>query len=554
MTVPADPGAPPVPRGYIALASTRRLPLPGAQRVGPAPPTESVTVSVRVRRRTGGPPLPDPERWAATAPRDRAIYTRSEYSRQFGASEEDLAEVRRFATAHGLAVLEANAARRIIALSGTVAQMEDAFAVRLTSYRTPDGTAYRGREGEVRVPESLRSIVLGVFGLDDRPMARRGAVSGTGAAALTPPTVARLYDYPTLTAGQGQTIGLFEFEGGYRTNSAGRAIDIDQYFAGLGITPPTLVEVPVDGSTNTPQPGPDSPDAEVVLDICVAGAVAPGAAIAVYFAPWTERGWLDIINAAVHPAPGQPSPSVISISYGWPELDESSGMAWTAAVLDEISQSFYEASLVGVTILVASGDHGSSCGLADRKAHVSYPGTDPWVTCCGGTILTGVAGSAFQEGTWDDASGAGGASSTTGGGISDVFPVPTWQQGAKIPPSVNPSRRVGRGVPDISGNASPNSGYVLDVDGAQPQEGGTSAVAPLYAGLVALLNARLPKPVGFLNPTLYGLAGSDAIRNIADGRSNATGGAPGYTSVPGWNACTGLGVVDGNALLRRLQG
>ena len=548
----SDPDVRGVASGYVTLAGSERHPRPQSARVGEAPGDQSASVTVRLRRRPDGPPLPDPERWCATPIATRPLLTREQFARDYGASPNDVELVRRFARESGLTVGAVSLPRRTVQLQGTVAQLARAFAVTLIQMRDADGSEFRGRVHDVRVPQYLASVVRGVFGLDDRRMARRGAPASTAASALTPLQVAQLYDFPAPPSAAGQTIGIIEFEGGYRVDAQGKPTDIDAYFAGLQATPPSLTSISVDGGTNDPQPGPDSADGEVVLDICVAGAVAPGAAVAVYFAPWTEQGWLDVINTAVHPAAGQPAPSVISISYGWPELDGRSGIAWSSAILEEISQAFYEASLMGVTVLVASGDHGSSCGETDGRAHVSYPGSDPWVTSCGGTRISGVNGGRFTETTWDDANGSGDASSATGGGISDVFPLPSWQVGVGVPPSANPGGRVGRGLPDIAGNASPSSGYVLDVDGAHEQVGGTSAVAPLYAGLVALWNARRGKPVGFLNPTLYSLRGTPVLRAIADGASNATGGAPGYPAVAGWNGCTGLGVVDGAAFLERL--
>lgn len=517
------------------------------------PGDQPASVTLRLRRRPDGPPLPDPEAWISTPIPSRRLLTPEEFARDFGAAPADVELVRRFAREQGLAVGAVSFPRRTVQLTGSVDRLARAFAVQLTRMRDPDGREFRQRANDVHVPEYLAPAVLGVFGLDDRRMARRGAPASRTSSVLTPPQVAQLYDFPTPPSAAGQTIGIIEFEGGYRRDGQGNPVDIDAYFSGLGAPRPSLSSVSVDGGTNDPQPGPDSADGEVVLDICVAGAVAPGASIAVYFAPWTEQGWLDAVNTAVHPSAGQPAPSVISISYGWPELDAGSGIAWTAAVLDEISQAFYEASLMGVTVLAASGDHGSSCGETDGRAHVSYPGSDPWVTSCGGTRISGVSGTRFTETTWDDNDGAGDASSATGGGISDVFPLPSWQNGAGVPPSANPGGRIGRGLPDVAGNASPSSGYVLDVDGSNEQVGGTSAVAPLYAGLVALWNAGLGKPVGFLNPMLYSLRGTPVIRNIADSASNATGGAPGYPAVAGWNACTGLGVVDGAAFLARLK-
>jgi kumamolisin len=252
----------------------------------------------------------------------------------------------------------------------------------------------------------------------------------------------------------------------------------------------------------------------------------------------------------VHPKPGEPSPSVISISWAWPELNSSGGFAWTEAVITAISETFQEAAAKGITVLAASGDHGSSCGVSGKKAHVEYPASDPSVTAVGGTLISGVAGSSFTEDTWQDNNGW-----ATGGGISDVFKsLPSWQDSAHIPKSVN-DEHVGRGIPDIAANADGASGYNL-VIGGKPFSGnpvgGTSAAAPLYAGAVAILNAQLGHAIGFLNPKLYALIGKSVFRDVKDNISNATSGAPGYKAGPGWDACTGLGSIDGNALLAAL--
>jgi hypothetical protein len=201
---------------------------------------------------------------------------------------------------------------------------------------------------------------------------------------------------------------------------------------------------------------------------------------------------------------------------------------------------------LGVTIFVSSGDNGSDCGVGDGKAHVLYPGSDPFVTCCGGTTISNVSGLNFTEDVWND-------NGITGGGISDIFfppnfPLPFWQSGANTPGSVNDGHK-GRGIPDIAGNADPDSGYTLFQNGVNiGPVGGTSATAPLYAGLAALMNAGLGEPVGYLNPYLYAAPYSYVFRDINDGLSNASGGAKGYVSGPGWDACTGLGSVHGTAL------
>ena len=536
-----------IPTGYRRIQSSERRPAPGARLVGPADPHEMLTVTVSVRRRPDAPPLTDAAELAATPSGERRFLSREEFAEHYGASPADLDRVADFGRSHGLSVLETSVPKRTVLLSGTVEQMGRAFAVDLGRYESKDET-YRGREGHVHIPDDLADIVEGVFGLDNRQMARplfRVAPEAARAAAmgraeelaegapmqatvpLTPPQVAALYNFPTTPNAAGQTIGLFEFGGGYKL------ADIQAFFNWLKLPMPAITSIGVDGATNSPG---NPADVEVDLDIDVAGAAAPGAKIAVYFAPWTEQGWLDIVATAVHDAKN--SPSVLSISWGWPE-HKTYGFTWTDGAMQAVSARFYEATLLGVSVLAASGDHGSTCGMGDGKQHVLYPASDPYVTACGGTTISNVSGATFTETTWPD----------TGGGISDCFPLPVWQKYAHIPVSANDGH-VGRGIPDIAGNADPSSGYQLYINGKPyGPVGGTSATAPLYAALVALLNANLHEPLGYLNPNLYAFAGPYVFRDIAD---NASNGA--YKAVAGWDACTGFGSLHGVALLTALRG
>lgn len=569
---PAAEGTRPLPDGYRPLPGSERKPARGAQRVNPANPDDRLTVSVYIRRNPDAPPLAELEDWMAAPPGHREFLTREEMATAHSAAQADLDAVTQFGRNHGLTVTETSPARRMVALTGTVRQMNDAFVVDLGQYESPVGH-YRGREGPVHLPGDIADVVVGVFGLDDRPMARR-ASNGTGppgGAALTPPQVAKLYNFPAGSAA-GQTIGILEFGGGYE-----RA-DIKAFFSGLNQTTPKIHAVSVDGVTNSPTGDPKGNDSEVVLDIDVAGSVGVGANIAVYFAPVSDRGWADAITTAVLEPTGLPAgwaaPSVLTCSWGFTELeaDVPTGDAaspwpfeWTQQAINLVSGTYQQAAMIGVTIFNCSFDDGSNQQQNDGNAHVAYPGSDAWVTTCGGTRITNVAGSAFTESTWNDDAFQTGAA--TGGGISDAIALPAWQQNI-VPPSVNPGGRIGRGLPDIAGNASYYSGYLLQVDGKPDfQINGTSSVAPLYAGLIAIINATLGHPVGYLNPTLYALAQDPAhvgvIRDINDGISNAvhwvnqdgTTGGPslGYASGPGWDACTGLGVLDGTRLLGALQ-
>jgi kumamolisin len=525
-----------IPSTHLPIESTERKPVPGAKRIGPADAAEKLTVSIRVRRRQDAPPVPGLKDYGPNVPRQR--FSREEFAAKFGASQADLDRVAQFGRSYGLEVVESSVARRTIVLSGTVEQMNRAFAVDLGRYESPRGN-YRGREGAVHIPRELIDVVQSVFGLDNRLMARRA--SGNGPYSLAPRQVAGLYQFPLNINATGQTVGLIEFGGGYRES------DVQEYFSSQGLLTPSVAPVAVDGVTNSPG---SSGDLEVALDIEVAGSVAQGAAIVVYFAPGTEGGWVDVVTTAIMgenlPA-GWNAPSVISISWGLSELEKSGDPSWTQAAFDAMSQTFEEAAMLGITVFVSSGDNGSDCRVGNHRAHVNYPASDPWVTSCGGTTIKNINGNNFTELTWNE---GGKHDGVTGGGISDIFGMPPWQRWANVPVSVNDGH-TGRGVPDIGGYAD---GYKIYVDGAW-QDGvwGTSEAAPFYAGLMILINAAVADPVGYINPILYNLSYDRVFRDIDDGGSNAESGAPGYTSVAGWDACTGWGSVNGSALLNAVE-
>jgi len=518
-----------VSRTQRRVEGSARSAVAGARRTRSADPTEIVSVSIRLRRRAGAPPLPSSAELLKQPLGDRKHLSREQFASQYGADPADVALVEAFAHDYGLAVEEVSLPRRTVRLSGSVKQLNAAFGVDLGVYEGQN-LSYRGREGHVQLPTSLTDAVEGVFGLDNRPQARplfKHASPAQNVAPLTPPHVASLYDFPSGSA-EGQCIGLLEFGGGYVNG------DIAAFFERVGKPVPVLTDVGVDGATNSPG---DSADTEVALDIDVAGSVAPGATIAVYFAPWTEQGWIDVLSTAVHDATNRPS--TLSISWGWPEFQSIDGVAWTVAAMQVVDATLQEAVALGVTVFAASGDSGAPSGIGDGKVHVLFPASDPFITSCGGTQIGNVSGSNFDEVTWG----------ATGGGVSDIFPLPDWQGAVGVPPSLNDGK-VRRGVPDVAGNADPNSGYSIVVGGSGFVVGGTSAVAPLYAGLIAVLNARVGKPLGFLNPSLYGLSGPFAFRDITMGNN----GLPGYQAGPGWDACTGLGSLHGTGLEALLQG
>lgn len=531
----------------VPIPASERQPPVGARVVGSPDPKERMEVSVLLRRRTapaGGGPAFTPEELAERPPVDRGYPSRYELAATHGADPTDLNKIKTFAHEHGLDVVEESVSRRVVILSGTIEALGEAFGVQLATYEH-GAITYRGYEGPLRVPAFLEEIIQGVFGLDERPIAHphfraRYIRPYAGGISYTPTQVAKLYDFPQGASGQGQCIALIELGGGYRRQ------DLESYFSGLGVPSPDVVAVSVDGAHNEPTGDPSGPDGEVVLDIEVAGALAPGARIVVYFAPNTERGFIDAVSRAVHDELN--NPTVISISWGAPE-DQ-----WSPQSITAFQQSFREAAMLGVTIACAAGDSGSSDGENDGLQHVDFPASSPYVLGCGGTRLLEASeqGNIATEVVWNEPTDG-----ATGGGISDAFRVPSWQRGAHVPPSANPGARVGRGVPDVCGDADPATGYEVLVDGRRLVVGGTSAVAPLWAALTARINEVLGQPVGYLNPLLYRIAtgaGSGSSSTAQPFHDITSGNNGAYAAREGWDACTGLGSPEGSRLLGALQG
>jgi kumamolisin len=509
----------------VQLRGSHRPVPAGANLVGPPTPGETVRLSVILRRRN---PLPPP----GAAP----VVGRAEFAEIYGADPDDVRKIVDFASVEGLTVAAIDLARRTVVLTGSLSALAAAFGAEVKLYRRNDRT-FRGRTGHLTIPADLTDIIEGVFGFDQREQARSRCrvldpaihPKAAAAASYTPPQVAQLYRFPQGGNGAGQTIAIIELGGGYRNS------DLSSFFSKLGIAPPEVAAISVDGAVNQPAGDPNSADAEVLLDIEIAGAVAPGASIAVYFAPNTTQGFLDAITTAVHDQ--NTHPDVVSISWGGAES------TWTSQALHSYDQAFQDAAALGVMVCCASGDDGSNDNQNDGQAHVDFPSSSPNVLACGGTTLQSSQGTITRETVWNDGPGQG----ATGGGVSEVFPLPAYQQSANVPVSVN-SGFAGRGVPDVAGDADPSTGYQVFVDGQSLVIGGTSAVAPLWAGLIALLNQQLGKSVGFLNTSVYGPLATTAFNDVVSGSNGA------YSAGPGWDACTGWGSPNGTALLSGLNG
>jgi kumamolisin len=465
-----------------------------------------------------------------------AFLNREDYEGLYGADPSDVEKVRRFAREFNLLEIGTCAGKRSIRLTGAIPEMNRAFGTTLKLYRYPLGK-YLGREGSLSVPSELHDIIQGVFGLDDRPQAQpnivwRNRENDPDFHAASLGEIETRYAFPDSLNGLGEFVGILEFGGGITPEA------LKTYFAQLGVTPPEI-SFEIVGGTNKPNQD-QKADTEVALDIELAGSLAPGAAFVMYFSRNDEKGWIDVLCQAIHNS----NLTVLSISWGATESE------WGRDTIKALNDLLEDARIFGITVCVASGDDG--CATDDSgRARVEFPASSPVVLACGGT--------AFDSGTeivWNEGSGL-----VSGGGISDRVPRPKWQPARKaaldqptLPARINPLYD-GRLVPDVAALAEScysvyvNGRYLLGV-------GGTSAVPPIWAALIARLNQglrqrNLPR-LGFFNQLLYSTPSVQlTLNDITDG-GNGTNGVAGYRASKSWDYCTGWGSPNGTKLLREL--
>jgi kumamolisin len=328
------------------------------------------------------------------------------------------------------------------------------------------------------------------------------------------PNLCSAYKWPRGLAGGG-VIAIIELGGGWVQS------DMDQYFKSINQPAPQVTDVSVDGTQNSPNQNVGSnsdADVEVALDIQVSAAAyysATGkpATIRIY--------WSQDIASAVQKAANDGC-DVCSISWG---ADENT---WGTEAADAMESAAATATDLGMVVFAASGDNNSSDG-GSTPANVDCPASCPHIIGCGGTYKT-----SSTETVWNDSPGQSNGEGT-GGGYSTIFPTQSFQIGIPKPPSGTPYGK-GRMVPDVAADADPNTGYNVVVHGGTTVVGGTSAVAPLYAGLFAAFGTKL----GFVTPSLY--------QNQGDFNDITSGDNGLYKAGPGPDPCTGLGSPIGNKL------
>lgn len=542
---------------HAAIVGSERAVAPGFKAISRTNPNQMMDVTVKVKPKTKLPALTG---------RPTTTLTRDEVAKKYGSSQADIDKVIQTFTKYGLKPVRTNLGTNTVEFRGTINAMEQAFQVKLFNYahQTDPSENYIGRKGAIYAPKAVEGLVTGVFGLDTRRIARRKKQSTVRRIAklahddqsswYTPRELAAHYSFPD-GDGKGQTVGLLEFGGAYI------AEDLNQFCNLANIPVPNVTAISTDGTSTNSK---DGAEGEVMLDIEIVAGICPKANIVVYFANFSERGWIKALDTAYSDQDNDPG--VISASWGLAEgefFDQQATEGWTLAAMQSVNETLQKAALIGITVCLASGDDGSSDAYqpVDGLAHVDFPASSPYVLSVGGTAIATKGGTepdiAWKEG--DGLRPPAGTGGSTGGGVSvnwlkrDLAP---WQKNIPIK-SINPGNFDGRVIPDLAANADPNvSPYLVVVDGQVQASGGTSASSPLVAGLLTLINAKRPagKRVGFLTPVLYQgnpTVGAIGCTDVVSG-DNDSATVGGYSAGPGYDAVSGWGTPNGEKLSEAL--
>lgn len=485
------------------------------------------------------------------SPDQRHHLSPTEVKMQFKARDESLAIVADVMSRFDLEIGNADPVAGSIEVSGSFKKLCEVFQVRPLVHQGPHGLV-RSHRGPIHLPAELTDVVEAVLGLDDHPVAwpHHAVNAETQHHPICALDVAELYDFPP-GDGAEQKVAIIELGGGFHQQ------DLEAYCTLTGISKPQVQVREIGGETNEPADNASIAAAleayglttrhrsqdrsaeetngessikdvlwtiETSLDLELVAALAPRAEINVYFAPNNSRGKVQALQAAL-----DDGCSVVSISFGARERGINTGY------VEQMELLLKRAALQGATVLCASGDGG----------YLEYPASSPFATACGGTNLHDKNGKPVQESVWNEAVPVPEARlMLSSGGVSSLFELPKWQENVDVVTKTGLSMR---GVPDVAAKADLSSGYRIIAGGVTFATGGTSAAAPLWAGLTARLNQHLMNEhgttLGHLPSLLYRNEWSQALTDICSGRSGA------YRACRGWDPCTGLGSPNGKKLL-----
>lgn len=536
-------------RHHAVVAGSDRKRSKGARRVGEANPREKLELTLSLR----GPKLPSADELGG------GPLTPAEFRKKYCASPRDAQKVAKVLKGFGLKIESTTLETRSMRVSGTVADVEAAFHARLGIYESRSQGRYRDREDGYKVPPGLGGIIIAVLGLGQRRVVKKRLAAGRGEIALKPFGPAdfeRHYHFPHGDAA-GQKIAIAEFASVYFSD------DVRAYCRTYKRRAPKVALVPIHVRLRNrkqvaklPHGERDSAldDAkEVMMDTEIIAGLCPKASISVYFAHDTQKGWVDMLDRVI-----KDRPVVFSMSWGATE----DGRNWAPAAVDAINERLHVAAALGITICVSAGDDGSSDEQTDGHAHCAFPASSPFVLAVGGTQMEHSEGQLIER-VWHKKPGRRTPnrkrrSGATGGGVSTRFPRPKWQD-VRVK-SLNKGSIDGRVVPDVTALSGP-PWYAMVLNGKWTTGGGTSASAPLWAALIARINALLPKDKRqrFLTPHFYKTSafgephGKHVCHDVIIGH-NASIPHPGkgYAACRGFDAASGWGTPIGTSLLLAL--
>jgi kumamolisin len=541
---------------YVTLSKSKRQQPVEARPLGKSNGDEHIHITVVVRpASSGNARLKAIQELTSKLPRNRTHLNLGEFTKFHGASDEDLALVKRFARENGFRVIDESKARRCVVLSGSIRKLSATFQVSMMNYMHA-GHTYRSHTDAIQIPSHLERAVDAVLGFDDRPLMNHHAflLRQHAVQHIDPSKVMNTYHFPADANGKEQSIAIIELGGGFYKK------DINDYFRALRLQVPKIKVIEILGQRNNPAPheaiekllkmmgisnihrdaNTNANQSDLVraswtiestLDIQLTGAFANAAAISVFFAPNNAQGKYHALTSAL-----MNSTTLISCSWGAVEED------LPLDFVDVMNDVFLDAALLGTTVCFSSGDHGDD-PAKNGKPRAHFPATSPYVLACGGTHW-GIQRKKFSEVVWNETFPTYAVKS--GGGISSIFKSPHWQSSARIKLKTHKN---GRGIPDVAGKADIERGYSMQVAGYNITMGGTSAVAPMWAGLIARMNEKLGCRVGYLTPLLYQKIFHQTCTDITKGNNGKH-----YKAGPGWDACTGWGTPNGKRLLAALKG
>lgn len=527
-----------MPRRYTPLPSSEPLTHALPMETHPAPDRDAERlVTIVVRGPSGGTDLVG--KMARQMPHERRYLSPQEYELRFGASAADIEKTERFARDHALEVVSVSAADRCVVARGSLKALGRAFRVEFVRHYFSTGY-HLSHRGPIHLPEEHLPLIEAVLGLDELPIAEPHLFSRPHPVAphVEAAAVARHYQFPEAT-GRGQTIAVLELGGGYHEEdiraylgSCGSRASVsvaygenapadrevlDRAFAAMGLAPPSRSSRTGDATDDMAPRN----TIEATIDIELLGAFAPESEIRAYFTANTIQGKFHALAAVM-----RDNPDVLSMSFGGAESRKS------PSHIQVTERLLRRAALQGITVVVSSGDDGQ----------LQYPASSPHVLACGGTHLHDMSGRLVAESAWsEDAMMVEGRRLCSGGGVSGIFPRPAWQESALVEKKTGVS---GRGVPDVSAKADLMTGYRTTVGQMNICMGGTSSAAPLWAGLLALLNQEIGLRVGYLTPLLYvDSALREALNPVDEGHAGM------YRACPDWDPVTGLGTPRGRKLV-----